>query len=153
MTKEEKIKEAWGELPIKILNKVIKNNGWLNYGYACNGWDDVEDYLSGVGCNSNRDNYNIVSDQCDNGDLIGVQIIPKSLQGIENNNGWIKIESEEDLPKEKGRFWVVLTLFEKPIIQVRTYPIEMFSEEKNKDFWLNYISYYQLIEKPNFPIY
>jgi hypothetical protein len=25
---------------------------------------------------------------------------PKSLQGIENNNGWIKIESEKDLPKE-----------------------------------------------------
>ena len=24
---------------------------------------------------------------------------PKSLKGIENNNGWIKIESEEDLPK------------------------------------------------------
>ena len=22
--------------------------------------------------------------------------------GIENNNGWIKIESEKDLPKEKG---------------------------------------------------
>jgi len=26
---------------------------------------------------------------------------PKSLQGIENNNGWIKIESEADLPKEE----------------------------------------------------
>ena len=25
---------------------------------------------------------------------------PKSLQGIETNNGWIKIESEADLPKD-----------------------------------------------------
>lgn len=31
---------------------------------------------------------------------------PKSLQGIENNNGWIRIESEEDLPKESGWFEV-----------------------------------------------
>ena len=29
-----------------------------------------------------------------------VYIRPKSLQGIESNNGWIRIESEEDLPKE-----------------------------------------------------
>jgi hypothetical protein len=29
---------------------------------------------------------------------------PKSLDGIENNNGWIKIESKDDLPK-KGKYW------------------------------------------------
>ena len=27
---------------------------------------------------------------------------PMTLKGIENNNGWIKIENEKDLPKEKG---------------------------------------------------
>lgn len=32
---------------------------------------------------------------------------PKSLQGIENNNGWISIESEEDLPKDShSLLWV-----------------------------------------------
>ena len=30
-----------------------------------------------------------------------VYIRPKSLQGIENNRGWIRIDSEEDLPKHK----------------------------------------------------
>jgi hypothetical protein len=25
---------------------------------------------------------------------------PKSLEGIENNNGWVKIQTEEDLPKD-----------------------------------------------------
>lgn len=32
---------------------------------------------------------------------------PISLQGIEHNNGWIKIESEEDLPKEVGTYDVI----------------------------------------------
>lgn len=32
--------------------------------------------------------------------IIDLKEIIESLQGIENNNGWIKIESEEDLPKE-----------------------------------------------------
>lgn len=30
----------------------------------------------------------------------------KSLKGIENNNGWIKIESEDDLPNESCKIWV-----------------------------------------------
>jgi len=30
---------------------------------------------------------------------------PKSLSGIENNNGWIRVESEEDLKLERGYYW------------------------------------------------
>lgn len=150
MTKEELIKEAWGLLPIKILNKVIKNNGWLYFGYACNGWDDVEDYLCGVGCNSNRDNYDMISDQCDNGDLIGIQIRPKSLQGIENNNGWIKIECEEDLPKEviecrtcfyNGKNYI------EGVIKKRS------PQELSRLKYINEITHYKPIEKPKPPIY
>lgn len=93
-TKEEVIKEAWGNISDKI-NK----DGWLYFGYACNGWDDVQDWLDSNKLNSDRNYYDMKYDQCDNGDLIYVEIRPKSLKGIENNNGWIKIESEEDLPK------------------------------------------------------
>ena len=32
---------------------------------------------------------------------------PKSLQGIETNNGWIKIENESDLPKDDGLVYKV----------------------------------------------
>ena len=32
---------------------------------------------------------------------------PKSLEGFENNNGWTLIESEADLPKEAGSYWVI----------------------------------------------
>lgn len=30
---------------------------------------------------------------------------PKSLSGIENNRGWTRIESEEDLPKKETAYW------------------------------------------------
>lgn len=93
MTKEEKVKEAWGEL-----NDEINENGWLYFGYACNGWDDVENWLEDNNLISDESYYHMTYDECDNGDLICVQIRPKSLQGIEDNNSWVKIESEEDLP-------------------------------------------------------
>lgn len=32
---------------------------------------------------------------------------PKSLEGIEDNNGWVKIESEADLPKEDLQCWLI----------------------------------------------
>ena len=31
---------------------------------------------------------------------------PKSLAGIETNNGWIRIESEDDLPKKENALWI-----------------------------------------------
>lgn len=102
MTKEEKIKEAWDSLPEKVLNKVIINDGWLYYGYACNGWDDVEEYLESFNCDVNRDNYEMSYHQCDNGDLINVHVRPKYLKGLENNNGWQK--TEEGLPKVSGMY-------------------------------------------------
>lgn len=33
------------------------------------------------------------------------KVRPKSLSGIENNNGWISILSEEDLKLERGYYW------------------------------------------------
>lgn len=91
MTKEEKIKEFWG-----VVDSEISDDGWLYYGYACNGWDDVENWLKENKFDTNKNNYDMIYDECDNGDLIGIQIRPKSLNGIENNNGWLKLENESD---------------------------------------------------------
>ena len=84
MTKEEKIKEAWD-------NKDGSNKevwaGYWNYnkakehGMDKDGWIKVCGYEPGEGM------------VCD-------YMRPPQLEGIENNNGWIKIESEDDLPKE-----------------------------------------------------
>ena len=32
------------------------------------------------------------------------QIRPASLQGLETNNGWVRFEDENDLPKEEGQY-------------------------------------------------
>ena len=84
MTKEEKIKEAWG---IHFSNDVDENGyrTYAEYEYThIAQWDD--DLL--------EKGFNKV--------LKIYWVRPKLLRGIENNNGWIKIESEKDLPKEKG---------------------------------------------------
>lgn len=31
---------------------------------------------------------------------------PKSLNAIDNNNGWIRIESEADLPRKENTLWI-----------------------------------------------
>lgn len=78
MTKEEKIQEAYGDcweyLHVAARKCALKNNGWISQ---------------------------IIEHAPDELDLEfeNMAYRPKSLQGIENNNGWIKIESEEDLPK------------------------------------------------------
>ena len=87
MTKEEKIKEAYievfGEKRIRyIMNYVYKENGFI---------------VGFVLLDLKLDIKNEKLERKFNGVVYSYR--PKSLQGIENNNGWIKIESEEDLPK------------------------------------------------------
>lgn len=115
MTKEEKIKEAWGE----YYNENINSDGWFNI------WAT-----------------NINLELCD---VIGESCRPKSLQGIENNNGWIKIESEADLPKENGMYHIC---YGDGIISSRHY------HSKHND-WLDHpkATHYQPIEKPKPPLY
>jgi len=65
---------------------VCSDTGYF-HGYFCNGLDEI---LEGFGIKENEIDYDL--------DFDGVgKFRPKSLQGIENNNGWIKIESESDL--------------------------------------------------------
>lgn len=125
MSKEEKIKEAWGENWSKISKenqkKALKNNGFVSQYY--------EDLLS---------KETICRKLFD--------VRPKSLQGIEDNNGWIKIENEEDLPKENGIYWTLRKGLIVPLYK------EIFND-LNKEYWLNTYTHYQPIEKPKPPIY
>jgi len=125
MTKQEAIQNAYGEHWETIKNYVDKN-GWLD-GKPC------DKDLSRV--------YNNLFDSC-NRQFDTIR--PKTLQGIENNNGWIKIESEDDLPKEYGSdYWVV---YDNKIRQLnRNY--------NNEIFWKENVTHYQPIIKPQPPIY
>lgn len=74
---------------------------------------------------------------------------PKSLSGIENNRGWIKIESEDDLPKEEGNYWIKNSFNQICVIS----SFDNFNPIDKPSHWLQNYSYYQPIQKPEPPIY
>jgi len=125
MTKQEKIQETYGEL----YNEVIPDkNGWIDF-------DKIPDNLYLLG-------FEAIKYSEPENNFTTTLLRPKSLQGIENNNGWIKIES--DLPEETECH---------------------FYDIKNKDYWTAMVdefgdfaystkaTHYQPITKPQPPIY
>ena len=97
MTKQEKIQEAYGEHWEAVKDCVDENGYWK----GSQNYDETH--------KSNEIIYKKLRRKRmfkDCGDWGVYKIIPKSLQGIETNNGWIKIESEDDLPKKEGSYWI-----------------------------------------------
>lgn len=72
---------------------------------------------------------------------------PQSLQGIENNNGWIRIESEDDLPslEDDSEFWIAN---ENEIFDFTAYSLQVQRKWENKT-----LTHYQKVVKPENPIY
>lgn len=121
----------------KEKEQLIKNNGHYK-GYN----DDVLESID-----QNEHLFDFIADKGS---------VPYSLEGIDNNNGWIKIESEADLPKESGLYHVVC-------FGVETI-LEFFDNSKVKGFihigktYINRyneigVTHYQPIQKPKPPIY
>ncbi|QHC84961.1 hypothetical protein AS589_09350 [Empedobacter brevis] len=69
----------------------------------------------------------------------------ESFKDTEDNNGWIKIQSEEDFPKEQGVYHIN---YSDGVISSRYY------HPKHND-WKDHpnATHYQPIEKPKPPIY
>lgn len=138
MTKEEKIKEAWiNSIGIEGYD-FLTNNGYLR---------NKNGYIDGEYAPLNHFRKQLY--HSNNIDIILVDeaqfIRPKSLHGIENNNGWIKIESEEDLPKESNGYWVKGNNNISGIIHFENTPSWI-------KLW-NDVTHYQPIEKPKHPVY
>lgn len=134
-TKEEVIREAWGEY-YEIVKDEINDNGWYNF-------FDLD-------CTERKRKLwhfeNVLMTQSEEGHYIR----PKSLKGIENNNRWISIKSEEDLPKEKGSYWI-LSINEDA---VSTYFNGIdFVTHYGAYTPLVHTFYYQPIIKPKKPLY
>ena len=133
MTKEEKIKEAYievfGEKRIRsIMNYVYKENGFI------------------VGFVLLDLKLDIKSEKLErkfNGVVYSYR--PKSLHGIENNNGWIKIESEKDLP-ERGYYEVIERATGKPLRA-------SLNNEFGTLILVHYYSHYQPIIDIDLPLY
>lgn len=84
MTKEEKIQQAYGE----YWNESIDNNGWV----CRNSTEYVHLYHK-------MKNYIELEEFSDFENNV-FKWRPKSLQGIEDNNRWISVENQNDLPKD-----------------------------------------------------
>lgn len=121
MTKEEKIKEAWG-LAYDEVKHLLTDNG-----YICS--------VDLAHIRLNLSSYNLYLNYND----IGAR--PKSLKGIENNNGWIRLESEDDrYPNED----VWISNFNGNGIAFFHDALKLIPKE---------CTHYQPIEKPKPPIY
>lgn len=123
MTKEEKIQQAYGELYNKIYTD---KDGWISY------W--------------NYSHYKIKDCElkvCDGTTLYRL----KSLKGIENNNGWIKIERESDFPKESGQYWILEDGEIYMVFVIDKYGKIIYSSSIDK------VTHYQPIQKPREPLY
>lgn len=139
MTKEQKIKEEWDKLSPTSQLTINPDTGFTII-YCINGISDL------------TENTIISADdiEWEYKDDDFIKFRPKSLKGIENNNGWIKIESEEDLPredimyrsgffKEDGEFYQFSN-----ICNLKT-TLEALTQ--------NYYTHYQPAPKPNAPLY
>jgi len=68
-----------------------------------------------------------------------------SLKGIDDNNGWVKIESYQDLPKRKGYF---MCLYRDGDIIPHHFSI---NSEFDRELYLQEITHYQPIQNPEPP--
>ncbi|WP_185260349.1 hypothetical protein [Elizabethkingia anophelis] len=125
-------------------------------------WDKVKDYvnmdngIAEVPSSVNRTefikNFKLIATWPD-AEGFKQMLIPYSLEGIENNRGWTRIESEEDLPKDDyfGDLFEVGFLDESGFFH---------HDRKRCSFkslkWMyekKLITHYQLVEKPKPPIF
>lgn len=123
-SKEQKIKEAYGEYWFEV-RRFVNEHGWFDKNSLYNNWFTFK--------YSDFDVQMIhKEDFC----------IPKSILGIENNNGWISI-SEKGLPKDDSYYFVVIDGF----ISIKQFHIIQYK------WWQEFVSHYQEIEKPKPPLY
>ena len=122
--KQEAIKKAYGECWEKVKD-YVDNDGYID--------NSIPKFTFGQVKNLDLEYKN------------DVLFRPKSLQGIENNNGWVKFESEADLPKNKN-VWIC-TNNNRVLISSKAVLNWVLKNPDNK------ITHYQPIEKPKPPIY
>lgn len=139
MTKQEKIKEAWG-VNYEIVKNYINDKGWcLDKGHKLFDLHKIYD---------NHKDYDFVfSGEWDDSEVEKYR--PKSLSGIENNNGWIKIESEDDLPEKIEGLWEVVINGEQKYIELlKDNKVRLYQE-----FLRDKITHFKVIEPTKPPIY
>lgn len=132
--KEQVIKNAYISAGVdwEQVKEYVDNNGWLDISpsnFSNELFTTLKPFLRG--CNTKG----------------ALEYSPKSLSGIENNNGWITIESEKDLPPD-GHYWTINKNGE-----INASPKLVDETCNDNQYWLSTFTHYQPILKPKPPIY
>ena len=123
--KQETIKNAYGEY-WEAVKDFVDENGWIDF------LEDIQRIM-------------YFFHDSDNIEIFKSTWRPKSLQGIENNNGWIKIQSEKDLPNNET-VWICANN-NRVLLSSKTVLNWVLKNPDNK------ITHYKPIEKPLKPLY
>jgi hypothetical protein len=137
ITKEQLIKEAWGNSN-KTKVEFNKDTGYSLDFLEVDSF--VDEYFDMIFCHSN------------NG-ILYAKIRPKQLQGIEDNNGWISIKSEEDLPQEFQEYHVIRDNFFHTARYVDKNRWVYSGNDYPKTTEILNITHYQPIIKPKMPLH
>lgn len=77
---------------------------------------------------------------------------PKSLKGIENNNGWVKIYCENDMPQFDCDCFIIDKIKGVVTGQWKQAPNEILDKQA-RFFWVKKATHYKIIDKPQLPLY
>ncbi|MCT4263408.1 hypothetical protein HZP32_14920 [Elizabethkingia anophelis] len=136
--KQQSIKAAYGEHWDKVKDYVNKN-----------GWCDFKAVFGDIGNGKGLEGIEL--ETMNNYDpKYCYWKRPKSLSGIENNRGWTRIESEEDLPKDRNiEDLLIFTETGEILVASSKY----LSDAEIRRYWIKTVSHWQKFVKPNPPIF
>ncbi|HYD92348.1 MAG TPA: hypothetical protein VEA37_12775 [Flavobacterium sp.] len=136
MEKQDVIKKAYQDAGVdwELVKDYVDDNGWINIAHHTF-TDEV---------------FNLIKSFLRECDIKGaLEYRPKSLAGIEDNNGWITIEGEDTniLPTEKGDYF---GLYPDGSISCFFFNPE---DDFDRELFLTELTHWQPIIKPSKPLY
>lgn len=152
-TKQQAIINAYGEYWDKLKEHIEDDeNGWIKLGWGKYADYELEQFLIELNIPLSINDFDcFCTNDFDEG-LCYARL--KYLTGVNDNNNWKRIESEDDLPK----YYETYHVFTKTDIyckEPKNQGIEDFwiNDKYKTDWWLEHVSHYQPIIKPKPPVY
>lgn len=140
--KQEAVKRAYGEYWENVKNNLTQSN-----------WFKSKEVLGDCANTKIFSKFPNIEWECMNNydPIYCYYFRPKSISGLENNNGWNKVTGFTDLPKENGIYLFINkdNVIEPFVVGKSDY----YGKLTESEFIIRYFSYYQKIVLPNLPLY
>jgi len=134
-SKQEVIQEAWEQWGIPYSEKYVDENGFIDMK------QDLPEIVDGALLS-----IKYSAEGHKDFDYKGGLYRPKSLQGIENNNGWTRIESVDDLPSSGMKNYMYCVDGKPSVFVVNLRVLLSLSKD-------GMVSHYMALPSPEAPIY